>query len=140
MSAAPEIHAYGLCNPHCNHDAPNAEQVAVCREWLRRWAYPRKTINTRRGSYGLKHEVERSTEERGVTHLQTDHLGRRWGGSYVYVSNGSFIEAARLEGYRFVQAGWASPNAYFNMGFRKVPLEIEAPPGAHAVDPPPGIQ
>lgn len=124
MSTTHEIHAFGLCTKSCDHGKPDAAQVVLCRAWIRRWAYPRKSINTRQGSYALKHVVERSTISRGVTHLQTDHLGRRWSGAYVYVTNGAFILAALLEGYRMVPSSVGSPNAFFNMGVRKEPLSI----------------
>jgi hypothetical protein len=117
------VHAFGLCNRNCDHAEPDPEQVDVCRAWLRAHCEPRKTINTRRSSYGLKHDVEHSTSVPDVTHLQTDQWGRQWAGSYRYVTNGAFIAAALLEGYRMVPTGLGSPNAWFNISFRKVPKE-----------------
>jgi hypothetical protein len=75
---------------------PDPEQVATCRRWLALFARPRKTINPRRHSYGLKHDVE------------------RWAGGYV--GNGAFIAAALAEGYRVRQVD-RGPNAFFNMSF-----------------------
>lgn len=75
---------------------PNKSEVTFCRRWLRANASPTKTIRRNHSSYGLKHIAEKA------------FVGR-W-----YVSNGAFIEAARLEGYRIVREE-GSPNAYFNM-------------------------
>jgi hypothetical protein len=58
---------------------PVEEEVALCMAWLEQFATPRKTVNPRMGSYGLKHVVE------------------RWAGNYV--SNGAFILAAHRLGY-----------------------------------------
>jgi hypothetical protein len=116
------VHAFGLCTETCDHRQPDAAQVVLCRAWLRRWAYPRKSINTRHGSYGLKHDVEHSTCPPGTEHEHT--CGRPWSEPYLYVTNGAFIKAALLEGYRAVPCSAGSPNAFFNMGFRAEPLPI----------------
>lgn len=89
----------------CDSDSPcpvNPGQVELARQWLRIHCQPRKTINPRRSSYGLKHDVE------GWTSAQ---------GNAVYVSNGAFIVAALLEGYRAEPRGGESINACFNISF-----------------------
>jgi len=118
------IHACGICTRACSHQKIDPAQVVICRAWLRRWAYRRKSINTRIGSYALKHMVEHSTMRPGMTHEQIDPWGRRWSGPYIYVSNGAFILAALLEGYRAIPCSSGSPNAYFDLGIRKVPLPV----------------
>ncbi|HEY2406832.1 MAG TPA: hypothetical protein VGI10_12555 [Polyangiaceae bacterium] len=89
------IYANGLV-PDSRADAPDPKQVADCRRWIRWFVRPRRTINQKRSSYGLKHTVE------------------NWAGRYV--ANGAFIAAAIAEGYRVAQIG-QGPNAWFNMGF-----------------------
>lgn len=116
------VHAFGLCCRTCDHGEPDPEQVATCRAWLRTHACPRKTINYRRSSYGLKHEVEHASRIPGRSYPQTDHYGRDWYGPYVYVTNGAFITAALAEGYRMVPTSPGSPNAHFNISVRKVPI------------------
>jgi hypothetical protein len=81
------------------HD-PSAKEVDIARKWIRAHATPRKRIERKISSYGLKHHVEDWTAANGER---------------AYVSNGAFIAAAVLEGYRYVQAGEGSPNAFFNM-------------------------
>lgn len=68
-------------------------EVAQCREWIRIFVKPQKSINPKAYSYSLKHRVE------------------DWGSSYV--SNGDFIRAALLEGYKFSTSD--NLNAFFNM-------------------------
>lgn len=69
-------------------------EVAQCREWIRIFVSPQKSVNPRAYSYSLKHRVE------------------NWGNSYV--SNGDFIRAALLEGIKILQAS-DDLNAFFNM-------------------------
>jgi hypothetical protein len=78
---------------------PNPKEVEICREWIRLFASPTKTLRVARSSYGLKHQVEDWTQKKSST----------------YIANGAFIEAARLEGYRMERAAFGSPNAVFNM-------------------------
>jgi len=59
-------------------------QVATAMAWLR-MVNSRKTINRRQTSYGYKHEVERWAAANGGHH---------------YVSNGSFLMAAKRLGFR----------------------------------------
>lgn len=107
---ARRVHAFGLCTKTCEHEEAAAVQIGVCRAWIRRWAYRRKSINARRGSYSLKHDVENSV--------------RTPGSEDVYVTNGAFIVAALLEGYTVVACSADSLNAFFNIGIRKAPLPI----------------
>lgn len=90
------IHADGICRAGCSHEPPNAEQVEACRAWLRTYAQPRKTFNRRSSSYGLKHDVERDSD------------------GHLYVSNGAFLKAALLEGYRIEPIG-DGPNGRLNI-------------------------
>lgn len=90
----------------------------MCRQWIRIHAQPTKTIRRRRSSYGLKHAVEAWTRN-GTQYEQVDASGRRWKSDYLYIANGAFIEAARLEGYGIERASSGSPNAFFNMTFPK---------------------
>jgi hypothetical protein len=75
-------------------DKPIESEVKLCEKWIREFVTPRKAINTKHSSYGLKHAVERWTGE--------------------YVSNGAFIQAAVNLGYEYRKIG---PDAYFNMTF-----------------------
>ncbi len=95
--------------------APDLEQVETCREWLRLFATPTKTVRHNHNSYGYKHAVEGWTRTLGRKFYQVDRWGRAWTSDYLYIANGAFIEAARLEGYRVVRASDGSPNAAFNL-------------------------
>lgn len=106
----------GVCVVGCSHGAPSPPQVDAAREWIRAHARPRKTLNTTRSSYGLKHSVEASSCGAGLVYLQRDPQGRMWVSKRRYVSNGAFIAAAILEGFLAVRCRWNSPNVYFNMG------------------------
>ena len=106
----------GVCVRGCSHGAPSPPQVETAREWIRAHARPRKTLNTTRSSYGLKHSVEASSCGAGLVYLQRDHQGRMWPSPRLYISNGAFIAAAILEGYLAVRCRWNSPNVHFNMG------------------------
>ena len=79
------------------------KQVETCRAWLRLHATPRKTINKRRSSYGLKHTVESWCRSRGLS---------------FYVPNDAFITAAQVEGYRSQRIG-NGPNFHFNIQVNK---------------------
>ncbi len=92
-----KVYANGLVSDR-RADLPDPRQVVVCRRWIRWFVRPRKTINSRRSSYGLKHDAE------------------NWAG--IYVTNGAFIAAAVAEGYRYEQID-RGPNANFNMGFAR---------------------
>ena len=78
------------------HQLPNPNGVQLCMRWLLEndGLKRRITINTKRSSYGWKHIVEKSCGE--------------------YVSNGEFICAALLLGYKMKHPA-GSPNAYFNI-------------------------
>jgi len=101
---------YGLLprnNPPDDKGPPKDEQVQWCIRWLRKFAEPRKTINTNRSSYGLKHDVESWTKEFPE--------GRQ------YIPNGAFIAAALAEGYRVVPVAPNNINAHFNIRLLKTP-------------------
>jgi hypothetical protein len=72
----------------------------AAEEFLRAYAFlakfgRRKTINSKMGSYGLKHDAERSMGD--------------------YVANGILIAAALAMGYSAVRTHVGSPNAHFNI-------------------------
>ncbi len=121
------VHAEGLCPAPilcgvCAHDLPNPGEVECCRAWLREWATPRKTLNTRRSSYGLKHDVERASQRQGVSYLAnlpTNDPSASELFDRIYVSNGAFIAAAIAEGYRLTPTQPGSPNAFFNFTVRR---------------------
>ena len=77
---------------------PQAEQIALCREWLSRFAEKTIAIRSRHSSYFYKHKVE------------------QWAGEYI--SNGAFIVAAIAEGHRAKRVRPHSPNAFFNIAMR----------------------
>lgn len=83
---------------------PDEDQVALCMEWLRRFARPRITVNRQHSSYGLKHCVECWCNE--------------------YVTNGAFIEAVRRLGYEVIPIGLNSPNAIFRLSFDKEAVKM----------------
>jgi hypothetical protein len=70
------------------------KQISSARLFLRENCRHTKAIHRTIGSYGLKHRAE------------------RWAGAYI--SNGAFIAAAHIEGYRIERDG---PNAYFSLTF-----------------------
>ncbi len=72
----------------------------------------------------MKHRVEESTRSSGVSYLQVDQYGRRWAGPYLYIANGAFIEAARLEGYRVERCSHNNLNAFFNLAIRRRPIDV----------------
>jgi hypothetical protein len=85
--------------PENLHD-PAPEQIAACRLWLRVFAIPTKTIRPARDSYSYKHLAE-------------DFAGE-------YVSNGAFIQAAILEGFRIERArSHGSVNAWLALRIRR---------------------
>jgi hypothetical protein len=90
-------------------------EIEDCRAWLKAHASKRVTFNRSHGSYGLKHEVERWLR----THVRTS-------GPDCYISNGAFIAAAVLEGYKF-RLRRGGPNAEFNCRF-----DLSRPPRARS--------
>ncbi len=68
---------------------------ATC-EWIETHLQPIKTINPNRSSYGLKHCAEKD-------------IG--------YITNGVFIAAMLIRGYRYQRSG---PNAKFNVSERSI--------------------
>ena len=87
----------GRYDPCADGMDPPEGQVQRCIAWLKEFAAPRKTLNTRYGSYGLKHIVE------------------DWCGEYV--CNGAMIEAVRRLGWDVVPDGPDSPNACFRLSY-----------------------
>lgn len=72
----------------------DSSEIQLCKEWIKKWITKRKTINIKKGSYGLKHVVEKS--------------------SNTYISNGAFIKAALEMGFKYKKNDL---NAFFNMSF-----------------------
>lgn len=81
-------------------ERPPESEIAFCLFWIATFCKPRKSINHASGwsSYELKHRIEESNPR-------------------IYVSEGSFIEAALRLGYCFEGIGYGS-GAYFNMSRR----------------------
>jgi hypothetical protein len=82
-------------------EPPNPIQLAHCKEWIKRFARPRKSINLRAFSYSLKHRAENWRSG-----LLADSK---------FVSNGAFILAALQEGYKYLPDG--GKNCFFDMRF-----------------------
>ncbi len=80
--------------PKCDAQT-KSDEVNAAKDWIKHRFWERKTINCNRSSYGLKHDMESETG--------------------IYVSNGSFIEAAMLLGYRMKPD---YPNCFFNMSIK----------------------
>lgn len=77
------------------------DEIEYCREWLQKYSYKRKTINNRVSSYSMKHIVESKAHEDGMCD--------------GYITNGSFIVAALMEGYAMDSIYEYNP--HFNMNF-----------------------
>lgn len=73
---------------------PVNDEITICEEWLFKYTEPQKRYNDRHSSYGLKHQVEKWSNE--------------------YVSNGAFIFAAVSLKYpmKVLEDG---PNAIFGI-------------------------
>ena len=69
------------------------ESVGVCRRWIDKFAHKTARIRYSPTSYYLKHVVERWSDR--------------------YISNGSFIIAAAISGYRWIPHNHV--NAVFNL-------------------------
>jgi hypothetical protein len=84
------------------------EGVGLCIQWIfhHDGLDRRKTINTKIGSYGLKHAVERYYNRPYFNKQNLD------GYNHTYIANGEFICAALYLGYKMKRSG---PNAYFNL-------------------------
>jgi hypothetical protein len=119
----PQLRAYGYrladvadddANKFGEPDDEFVGQVLRALEWLK--DVP-KTARFNRGStsYGYKHQAE--------------HWHRASGsGQDCYISNGAFIVAALIAGFKVKRCGgFDSPNAYFNMGERKTKPSAPAP-------------
>lgn len=76
------------------------ERVRTAMRYIETNCKHRKTFNSRRGSYGLKHDAERWGRESGMS---------------PYVANGEFILAAILTGFEYKREKRAHPNCIFNM-------------------------
>lgn len=73
----------------------NPVEVELAIEWIKLFAKPRKTINKRYSSYGLK------------------HIAERWANHYI--SNTSFIEAMNSCGFKKQRLSPNDINFYFNI-------------------------
>lgn len=124
LSAHPRLTSRGLGiygehrgNPHEEHTPAAAEferlrsemlgdqqilQFIAADAFLCSAGAPIKTLNRKRSSYGLKHDVEGWLERHGV--------------DMTYVSNGMFIAAALARGFRGEPGEPSSPNLVFNIG------------------------
>jgi hypothetical protein len=96
----PNLCAFGFRDvPHAGDrlltEEGTVKEVSACAWFIREMCAPTKTLRRSVSSYGWKHLVENA-------------LG-------LYVSNGAFIAAAILCGYRVERVGPRNPNAVFNM-------------------------
>ncbi|MBB5413762.1 hypothetical protein HDG34_007743 [Paraburkholderia sp. HC6.4b] len=76
------------------------EQVQMVIRFLLTFCERRKTFNEKANSYRLKHCVENWADEMGMP---------------MWISNGAFILAALICGYRDQHCGIGSPNCTFDM-------------------------
>jgi len=81
--------------PRCD-TPPQKKKILATKAWIRERCWMRKTTNWNRSSYGFKHDMEHETG--------------------IYVTNGDFIRAAMLLGYRIDIINY--PNCFFNMGLK----------------------
>lgn len=102
---------------------PSEIEIAFIQRWIREIAIWRKTPNTTRSSYGLKHDVEKWSVTLGETFAQVDRHGREWSDTRHYVGNGAFIVAMQREGYTATRCSPGSPNAFFNASYEHAPSE-----------------
>jgi len=98
-----------------NDGPPDEEQVRFALERIGQFCRPRKTLNLRRSSYGLKHSVEGWSRTLGRTFEYTDTNGVRRTSDFQYVTNGAFIVAAMRAGYTAKRTEPGCPNARFNI-------------------------
>lgn len=84
-------------------------EIQLCRIWLR-YQVRTQRINKHISSYSLKHVVEGCT---------------RKGQSREYISNGAFIAAMIIDGWKAQRCAPTSPYAYFNISrsIRRPPLD-----------------
>lgn len=82
---------------------PDPKEVELAKEFIKIGCSFTEDFTKDHTSYGLKHIVEKWTEEKFNTT------------SYRYVSNGAFITAALELGYKMQPCEPTGPNAYFNM-------------------------
>lgn len=81
------------------------EEIKRAMDYLTLCGY-RKSINYNSSSYGLKHRVERYYRD-------SNCCGNN------YVSNGAFIVAALLCGFKIKSKEWSGPNVFLNISNRK---------------------
>jgi hypothetical protein len=74
--------------------SPSDDEVSVCQKWIDAFGKPCKEYKNNTYSYSLKHKVEDWADK--------------------YVTNGAFIMAASVRGYRISPIDFG-PNAFFNM-------------------------
>lgn len=93
----PYITAEGIVNTA--GPLPDDKQVEMARKWLKEKAIRIASINKKSTSYGWKHIAEKYVRS--------------------YISNGAFIHAAMLEGFKVKQVE-DSQNAYLNISRRNI--------------------
>jgi hypothetical protein len=74
-------------NPTFDFDHDCVDEIRACMVWIAENTSKTKTIRRGIGSYGYKHIVERMYQSEGHYH--------------PYISNGCFIAAAIMQGYRY---------------------------------------
>jgi len=88
--------------PEKDFDNKDSEEIAVCIKWITDYCEELKHINKKVSSYNLKHLVERE--------------------SGIYISNGSFIQAAINVGLKILPD---IPNAFFNLKIKQLQVGDE---------------
>lgn len=96
------LKAFGINQPPANADKFDKETIRQVRDLISYLVSKRETLNKDHTSYGLKHIVERILDR--------------------YVSNGEFIAAMILEGYRWkpVTNDADQPNAFFYASYERL--------------------
>lgn len=117
-----EVDSAGLRVSNDRAPQPPADQVEVCREWVR--LHCRRTLSVRRraSSYAMKHAVEAWSETvpELARRLQlSGQTGRFYRSSRYYVCHGALIRAMQLEGYAVEPAKAGSRTAVFDASIRR---------------------
>ena len=113
------VTAFGLRVPKrqllgCLPTPPKEDEIRICAQWIRLFCTPAVKVRKDKGSYYLKHVVERWFE------IENPH-------QHHYIANGAFIVAAQRAGYTLKPTHLNSPNAYFNMKFSEGAFPRPAP-------------
>lgn len=101
------LSGFGFCTKYDEYEF-DWDRINEAREIIRNFLKPRKFINHKYGSYGLKHIVER---------IMNPRIG--------YLPNGELIVAMIAEGFDFKTPGHGNPNCSFNVTNESAELMVE---------------